>query len=166
MRPRAAFAAQTIVLNTLGSLTNRENRFAAPRFSDDFLQRRRHGNVIGATDGFSDDVNGDKVPDLYPSLYPNVLNTGLINAPNYFELVLAPIPWPFQSRARLLAFPVHLPGAYTYPQILSARPVRLDPFADARVSSDSGRRNGHGITFEHEPAGLSAKYQPQPARPG
>ena len=29
--------AQTIVLNTLSSLTNRENRFAAPRFSDDYF---------------------------------------------------------------------------------------------------------------------------------
>jgi prepilin-type N-terminal cleavage/methylation domain-containing protein len=103
----STFASQTIVLNTLSSLTNRENRFAAPRFSDDFY------NLVTASfapDGFSDDVNGDKVPDFYPSLYPNVFNTGLINAPNY--TVSAP--------AALLAFPYIFPGAYTHPQILSA----------------------------------------------
>ncbi len=64
----AAFAAQTVVLNTLSMLTNRENRFAAPRFADDFFLV--NGNV--GPDGFSDDLNGDKVPDFYPSLYPNV----------------------------------------------------------------------------------------------
>ncbi len=50
-------------------LTNRENRFAAPRFSDDFFDFV-NGNF--KPDGYSDDHNGDKMPDLYPSLYPNL----------------------------------------------------------------------------------------------
>ena len=33
----SAFASQTVTLNTLSSLTNRENRYAAPRFADDSL---------------------------------------------------------------------------------------------------------------------------------
>ena len=35
-------ASQTIVLNSLGDLTNRENRFAYSRFANDFLTRWRH----------------------------------------------------------------------------------------------------------------------------
>ena len=96
------FAGQTVVLNTLGSLTNRENRFAMPRFSDDF-----YNVVTGAfePDGYSDDLNGDKVPDFYPSLYPNVFATGLVTAPNY---TLSPA-------AAYLAFP------YIYPARIRAR---------------------------------------------
>ena len=33
----STLAAQTIVLNSLSSLANRENRFASPRFSDDYF---------------------------------------------------------------------------------------------------------------------------------
>lgn len=109
----AAYAAQTVVLNTLGSLTNRENRFAAPRFSDDYFNLLAGNNT---PDGFSDDLNADKVPDLYPTLYPNVLNTGLINAPGYLNFYAANTP-PFSLG--LLAFPYLYPGAYSFPQVLS-----------------------------------------------
>ena len=101
-----AFVPQTIVLNTLNSLTNRENRYAAPRFSDDFVNT---WNSKFEADGFYDDLNNDKVPDLYPSLYPNVFNAGLVFAPNYTV----------SNAAALLAFPYIFPGAYTYPQVLN-----------------------------------------------
>ncbi len=131
------FAAQTIVLNTLGSLTNRENRYAAPRFTDDIY------NFTAATfsaDGFSDDQNSDKVNDLYPSLYPNlfsfVLNTNkfpqLIYAPNY--VVSTPIsPTNEPQASALLAFP------YIYP--VRTRIRRL-----SRTISTAGSTR-HRLTF-------------------
>ncbi len=138
--PASVFAAQTIVLNTLSSLTNRENRFAAPRFADDFW------NLVTAAftpDGYSDDINGDKVPDFYPSLYPNVFNTGLVTAPNY--TVSAP--------AALLAFPYIFPGAYTHPQILSADQYGWihSPSPYANVIPPFGTNAAQ--TFEQNPIG-------------
>jgi prepilin-type N-terminal cleavage/methylation domain-containing protein len=145
----SVLAAQTIVLNTLSSLTNRENRFASPRFADDYY------NLITATfvpDGFSDDVNGDKVPDLYPTLYPNVLATGLINAPNYLNYYSINTG-PFQITSGLLAFPYIFPGAYTIPQILSADQYGWihSPSPYANVIQADG--NGQGMMFESNPLG-------------
>jgi prepilin-type N-terminal cleavage/methylation domain-containing protein len=136
-----AFAAQTVVLNTLGSLTNRENRFAAPRFSDDFLTITNTGTYTAGPDGFSDDINGDKVADLYPSLYPNVFNTGLVTAPNY--TVSAP--------AVFLAFPYIFPGAYSRPQVVSADQFGWihSPTPYANVIQADG--NGQAMTFEQSP---------------
>ena len=134
------FVTQTIVLNTLGSLTNRENRFALPRFSDDFY------NVLTGSfepDGYSDDLNGDKIPDFYPSLYPNVFNTGLINAPNY---VVSPA-------AAYLAFPYIFPGAYSCPQVVSQDQYGWihSPTPYANVVPPYG--NNQALTFEQNPLG-------------
>ena len=121
----AAFAAQTVVLNSLGSLTNRENRFAAPRFTDDFLTitvNTTTGGVsyVNGADGFFDDLNGDKVPDLYPSLYPNlfqfIANTTNTSLP---RLIFAPNFTVVPPSAAFLTFPYIFPGAYSYPQVLS-----------------------------------------------
>jgi prepilin-type N-terminal cleavage/methylation domain-containing protein len=125
----AAFAPQTIKLNTLGSLTNRENRFAAPRFADDFVTLVAPAQIGNAptytpgADGFSDDMNGDKLNDLYPSLYPNLFsfianptNTTLprlLYVPKFSNNNIVP---PF---AGFLAFPYIFPGAYTVPQAVS-----------------------------------------------
>lgn len=49
--------------NTLGDLTDRQNRFARPRFDPD-------QNL----DGYPDDTNGDGVADYYPTLYPGCVN--------------------------------------------------------------------------------------------
>ncbi len=145
----SAFAAQTVMLNSLSSLTNRENRFAAPRFSDDFY------NIVTASyagpDGYSDDFNGDKVPDLYPSLYPNLftfLNTStalpqLIFAPNYSISAATPS----------LAFPYIFPGAYTQPQMLTADQYGWihSPSPYANVIQADGF--GQGVNFESNPIG-------------
>ena len=115
-----AFAGQTIQLNTLASLTNRENRYAAPRFSDDLVNTLT--GTFGA-DGFSDDLNADKVPDLYPTLYPNVISTGLINAPfyaSYYQANTGAFTLPNTAgNPVLLGFPYIFPGAYSVPQVLN-----------------------------------------------
>ena len=113
---------QTIVLNTLGDLTNRENRFASPRFADDYFSLLTGG---AGQDGISDDLNDDNVPDLYPTLYPNVFNT-----PGSSSSRITPTT---HQAIALLAFPVRLPrGLFPAP----AEPRKrlwggMDPFADA-----------------------------------
>jgi prepilin-type N-terminal cleavage/methylation domain-containing protein len=154
----ATLAAQTIVLNTLSSLTNRENRFASPRFADDYY------NLIAGTfvpDGYSDDLNGDKVPDFYPSLYPNVLVTGLINAPNYLNFYTINTG-PFQMSSGILGFPYIYPGAYTHPQILSAAQYGWihSPSPYANVIQADG--NGQGFTFEQNPLGYLTSMNHNP----
>ena len=71
-RPTGApYHGNSVILNTLGDLTNRENRFAYQRFSSDF--QNLAGALVPGGDGLSDDLNGDNVPDYYPTLYPTVL---------------------------------------------------------------------------------------------
>src|SRR5262249_14390629 len=79
-RPAAAGVPgnNPIVLNTLGDLTNRENRFASPRFANDFWNLTGGGAGVAGPDGIPDDLNSDNVPDLYPSLYRHVFNNALI----------------------------------------------------------------------------------------
>jgi len=103
-----------IVLNSLGDLTNRENRFASPRFANDFWSILAVPPGPG-TDGLADDLNGDNVPDYYPSLY-----FGLLAATN--QLIYEPgypnVPRGAASFATM-AFPYIFPGAYSNPQHLA-----------------------------------------------
>jgi len=122
---------QTIVLNSLGDLTNRENRFAAPRFSDDFLTLGPplvagggQPSFSPGPDGLYDDVNDDNMPDLYPSLYPGVFNPTNGTGPLVWAPPFPPaIPTGSQiilnnPGAAFLAFPYIFPGAYSQPQNL------------------------------------------------
>ncbi len=107
-----------IVLNTLGALTNRENRFAYPRFTNDYQDL--NGNVYLGGDGQSDDVNGDNVPDYYTSLYPHALAP--TKAANNNQLIFEP-GYPAVARnapASALSFPYVFPGAYSIPQNISS----------------------------------------------
>lgn len=82
--------------NTLGDLTNRENRFASPRFRNDFYPLAIPG--FSASDGIPDDNNSDGIPDSYPTLYPNVFKTGLVHeatAPNRVAYSYDTMPFPF-----------------------------------------------------------------------
>jgi type II secretory pathway pseudopilin PulG len=105
-----------IVPNTLGSLTNREYRYATPRFSDDFTDV----TGTGGPDGLSDDLNGDNVPDYYPTLYPGVFSPLNPNQNNW-QLTFEPpylnsLP---QFRIQgILGFPWIFPGAYSRAQSL------------------------------------------------
>jgi type II secretory pathway component PulJ len=129
-RNLATGAAAPILLNTLGDLTNRENRWSYQRFANDFVV---NGNApSGAGDGVPDDENsdgtnnkGDGMPDFYPTLYAGVFNalpnhlvwsmiatggTGAFN-PSY---LWASVP------AEDMAFPYIFPGAYSKPDTNSA----------------------------------------------
>ena len=113
----------SMVANTLGDLTNRENRYGLPRFTPDLVT---HGTpaAIGP-DGITDDENdngqaapnqafvGDTVPDYYQTLYPKVFTAVPqrvfeINSQRAFASYDA------------LAFPFIFPGAYTNPDPFSA----------------------------------------------
>jgi len=113
-----AQAQQTIVLNTLGDLTNRENRFASPRFANDFFNFQAGTHTA---DGFWDDLNNDKVPDYYPSLYFNLTLPTQNGGPTnqlIFEPNFPNVPRPGASFATM-AFPYIFPGAYSNPQHLT-----------------------------------------------
>lgn len=65
--------------NALGDLTELHNRFARPRWSDDYLTRvvnpsTNQVTFVPGPDGIPDDTNFDGVPDYFPTLYPNGLN--------------------------------------------------------------------------------------------
>jgi prepilin-type N-terminal cleavage/methylation domain-containing protein len=56
---------QTPIPNDLGDLTNRENRYARPRFMNDYVNNFGGG---AGRDGIPDDGNGDGIPDYWPTL--------------------------------------------------------------------------------------------------
>ena len=91
-RPAPFGAALPIlpVLNTLGDLTNRENRAFRPRFANDFT------NLTGVSgpDGIADDNNSDGVPDHYPTLYYDGVT---------------------RTDTQVYAFPFIYPGMYSVP---------------------------------------------------
>ncbi|HKM56449.1 MAG TPA: prepilin-type N-terminal cleavage/methylation domain-containing protein [Isosphaeraceae bacterium] len=104
----------SVILNTLADLTNRENRWAYQRFANDFQT-----NLTGLTpqDNLADDFNGDNVPDYYPSLYGGLFGTPTNQLD--FEPLTFTAPWVPAFRS-LMAFPYVFPGAYSCPQVLSA----------------------------------------------
>ncbi len=108
--PNALQSHNSVILNTLAHLANRENRWPNQRFANDFQ------NLTGAPapDNVVDDFNGDNVPDYYPSLY-----AGLFVAPTN-RLVFEPTIGAQGPNFRLLlAFPYIYPGSYSCPQVLS-----------------------------------------------
>jgi prepilin-type N-terminal cleavage/methylation domain-containing protein len=129
----ASQAAQGIILNTLGDLTNRENRAFYSRFSNDFLTVSSTNGFTAGPDGIADDVNGDNVPDYYPTLYPGIFPStagGIGKGPgnNGNQLIFEPNYNSF-SRGFLLdgnsnplaaGFPFVFPGAYSQAQSLSS----------------------------------------------
>ncbi len=113
---RPGLGAETVPqLNTLGTLTNRENRFPRPRFSNDYY----HAIANSATpDGIPDDRNNDGIPDYYPTLNARQANSGnadrIVNEANPPTRVA-----PFRSNGEpnydSFAFPFIFPGAYAKP---------------------------------------------------
>jgi hypothetical protein len=153
----------TITLNSLGDLTNRENRAFSPRFSDDFVTIGvTNGAVSYATgpDGLSDDENSDNVPDYYPSLYFNLFNAAVgTSAQRIFEPGYPNLSRPAANAAQIanapvstiMAFPFVFPGAYSSPQILTSDAYGWihapSPFANV----PSGGNNCSAVQFDSSP---------------
>lgn len=102
---------QAPLLNTLGDLTNRENRAFRPRHLNDFVG-------VSGPDGISDDTNGDGIPDYYPTLYTD--GTGSHgNAPNIFVNDNSSLTFGTNRQApgsySIYAFPFIYPGMYSVP---------------------------------------------------
>ena len=124
-----------MILNTLGDLTNRENRAFYQRFSSDFQDLT--GAAILGGDGLADDYNGDNVPDYYPTLYPTAGSPQDVHG-NAIQLVYEPLG-AARTALTAMAFPFVYPRAYRCPKS-SAPPrrlgsqtprLRLDPFAQS-----------------------------------
>lgn len=102
------FGSALPILNRLGDLTDRQNRFARPRFANDYVNNygtNPNGSI--GPDGMPDDQNLNGIPDYYPTLYPNAL--GLLNE-------TAP---PRHVHVDALAFPYIFPGMYSRPALNS-----------------------------------------------
>jgi len=106
-----------IVLNSLGDLTNRENRAFSPRFSNDYVNIATGKTV---PDGIADDTNLDGLPDFYPTLYANTLHTYTTDLSNL--LALPSLPTHTGGGFFSMAFPYIFPGAYTQPETDSGFP--------------------------------------------
>jgi hypothetical protein len=100
----------TIVLNTLGDLTNRQNRAFYQRFANDYVQNVPNAALTGP-DGIPDDMNGgtgDGIPDYYPTLYTAVFA-------NANPLIFETSSPPRIATVESMAFPYVFPGAYSQP---------------------------------------------------
>jgi type II secretory pathway component PulJ len=141
-RPGGYFAPnsgpQTPIPNTLGDLTNRENRAFRPRFLNDFTSS--DPNFVGQPDGIPDDSNSDGVPDYYPTLYYDgsgwPFSAGW--SPNQRVLENPSLPYPrnnqrIQQRTGnswdVYAFPFIYPGMYSMPdpnRLPAGNPLKLN----------------------------------------
>jgi hypothetical protein len=126
--------------NTLGDLTNRENRAFHPRFASDFFTNSTGTNP---PDGIDDDFNGDDIPDFYPTLYYNIVANGIGIGGNYLihEAQVQNNPSRAAASFDLHAFPYIFPGMFSQSDDVTAggngaRIHNLDP---------------SGTTFNHSP---------------
>ncbi len=108
-------------LNTLADLADRHNRFASPRFADDFRNNNPAGPWVPPQgqfipDGLPDDLNADGVADYYPTMYFNSKAAGLLNdsftVPQSNPLGF-PTNTPRPLRRDLVGFPWVYPNAFT-----------------------------------------------------
>ena len=148
------YQGNSVILNALGDLTNRENRFAYQRFSSDF--QNLAGALVPGGDGLSDDLNGDNVPDYYPTLYPTVL-TPTNNANQLIYDPLSTPPAGYRSAIGAMAFPFVFPGAYSIPQTLTTAAYGWihSPNPEVNIGSPSApvgvtyQGNGNGTTLNY-----------------
>jgi hypothetical protein len=107
--PSAAFpGSYAPILNTLGDLTNRENRAFNPRWANDY--NGGGGAALPNPDGIPDDANGDGIPDFYPTLYPAVFQSN----PALLYFPTAPVSASASNATfDTLPFPFVYPGSYS-----------------------------------------------------
>jgi hypothetical protein len=146
--PRGTPTTNSVILNTLGDLTNRENRWAYQRFADDFL------NLAAAAtpDGLTDDFNGDNVPDYYPTLYPSILD---VRNQTTAQLIFYPAggpagvwPPPYMGA---MAFPYVFPGAYSAPQQEPGRWWNGWIHSPNPTAVSLNPSNPYGVNFQDSP---------------
>lgn len=153
--PTGPGVAAIPILNTLGDLTNRENRAFYPRFANDFRNVFANNDV---PDNIPDDGDGappigNGVPDYYPTLYPLVFSSGLINEGITFVAVVR------RASHNTMPFPYIYPGAYSRPAPESINSGQgwvhsLDPSinpADPTINNQSPLESGDSIA---SPGGL------------
>lgn len=127
--------------NSLGDLTNRENRFASPRFRGDFFDLNT-GGLTDFGDGVDDDLNLDGVPDYYPTLHPAAFTARGILAPLVFEPT-AVAPRASTTSRDVHGFPWVFPGMFSYP-----RPG-VDPAASYQLGLIRDGYTTGGVPFFH-----------------
>lgn len=128
-RPDSTGQSGDVKLNTLGDLTNRENRYGSPRFFTDYrTYNASTGLFTQGPDGLPDDENRDTVPDYGQVLYPGIFSPGRAALPATFPAALVN-EFPQAPRAvvsgvdkvfEVLPFPFVFPGAYSKPVIAQA----------------------------------------------
>lgn len=115
-----AFGTTVPTANTLGDLTNRENRSFRPRFSNDHYTPG--SPPTESPDGVADDVSGpagavpDGVPDYWPTLNPGAFAAGYVRRP-----VMS------ADSSETLAFPYIFPPRYSRS---ADSPNRTGPYAN------------------------------------
>lgn len=147
-RPQFSTASSVPTPNSLGDLTNRENRMFSPRFCDDFLPVLN--GAIG--DDMPDDSDkpgstGFGIPDYWPTLYPAALyatsavtNQWLVRELNSSGVLTR--PWRAGYSADVLPFPYLFPGMYSQPS-----PIASVPYKGGAVHS----LDPTGQTYNHAP---------------
>lgn len=134
------------VPNTLGDLTNRENRSFRPGFSNDYVTVTHNGDgtytISNGPDGVADDLeyngSGNGVPDYYPTHFTDAAATfpRNRNADTYSDA-----GWTALHNPDTHGFPYVFPGAYSYPNPSTgyagiARGPHLGPWVKAAADAD------------------------------
>jgi prepilin-type N-terminal cleavage/methylation domain-containing protein len=168
VHPSPIGIANIPIPNSLGDLTNRENRFARPRFSTDYRTHNTGGGAPGNTpDGIPDDENQDGnmawfqngIHDYYPTLYPNVFTLGLINEPVLTDSASGPAYGPAQRLVTTLdsmPFPFLFPGAYSK----LAGTAGLSAWVAANHPSTGALHSMDPVTAAADLTGASTNHSP------
>lgn len=140
-------------LNTLGDLTNRENRAFNPRFSDDyFTYDTVGGTYVNGPDGTADDMNADGLPDFVPILYPGAFAAGLIAAANF-----NPQRGFITGNPALFAFPYVYPNGFDVSDPITATTA---PVTGAIHNLNRYDLNGSPIQGNHAPLDVGDPFGP------
>ena len=150
--PNPVFPTQPVipVPNTLGDLTDRQNRFARPRFDPDQNQ-----------DGYPDDSNGDGVADYYPTLYPNCSNVfdGYPSTPTRINSYdVQPFPFLYVGMYTKAAPPLGFPASAS----VNFPPVGVYGSIHTTAVANANGLGNHSPLEEGDSRGMAV---PDPANP-
>lgn len=166
----------SVILNAVGDLTDRHNRFASPRFADDFGGITNPANL--QPDGVPDDINNDNIPDWYPSLYPRVIEdviSGLGYTNGLWNIIneQGNFTNPYLTLRATLGFPYLYRGSYSWAQSLGAdtfigrihspAPVSVDGGTGDYYFYDAGQAVAYVAYLNHNPLDVGDNL-PSPTR--